>query len=375
MLVRVESRVEESVRVAQVRGLFDLPEERYARRQWEADLPLDARPWSIGLVAGASGSGKSTVARALFPPPGCLWPEALPAWDGRRAVVDGFPAALEVRDVAALLGAVGLSSPPAWLLPYQSLSTGQRFRADLARLLGSAAPGQVCVFDEYTSVVDRTVARVASAAVAKAVRKRGLRFVAVTCHDDVLEWLQPDWVYRPGDGSFARRSVQPRPRVDLRVFRTVAKAWRLFRDHHYLSHSLSQGAVCFGCEVRLNPDEPWRPAGFSAWVNHLTALGGKREHRTVVLPDFQGIGLGMALSAYCASVWTGLGFRAVSTTTHPAFRAARARSADWEMTRAPALAAGRGATARGHAATRLTSGWRYVGPALDAGAAKLLLGV
>ena len=41
------------------------------------------------------------------------------------------------------------------------------------------------VFDEYTSVVDRTVAQIGTAALAKTVRARGQQFVAVTCHEDV----------------------------------------------------------------------------------------------------------------------------------------------------------------------------------------------
>jgi hypothetical protein len=51
-------------------------------------------------------------------------------------------------------------------------------------------------FDEFTSVVDRNVARIGSAAVAKAIRAGQIRrrFVAVTCHYDVLEWLEPDWM-------------------------------------------------------------------------------------------------------------------------------------------------------------------------------------
>ena len=52
------------------------------------------------------------------------------------------------------------------------------------------------VFDEFTSVVDRNVAKVCSAAIAKGIRRGHIpcRFVAVTCHYDVAEWLEPDWV-------------------------------------------------------------------------------------------------------------------------------------------------------------------------------------
>jgi ABC-type ATPase with predicted acetyltransferase domain len=50
-----------------------------------------------------------------------------------------------------------LNSVPSWYKPYQVLSNGEKFRADLARKLKSNT-----VIDEFTSVVDRTVAKAAS---------------------------------------------------------------------------------------------------------------------------------------------------------------------------------------------------------------------
>jgi hypothetical protein len=102
---------------------------------------------------------------------------------------------------------------------------------------------------------------------------------------------------------------------------------------------------------------------FSAWLHGLTPRGGEREHRTVTLPDYQGVGIGMALSDYCAALWKALGHRATSTTTHPAFIAARRRSPHWRMVRPPSLARrGRGLRGLRHATTRLTAGFEYVGP-------------
>jgi GNAT superfamily N-acetyltransferase len=350
--VVVETPVVESPRVRQVRGLFDLAPSATSRVEWTVRLPLDERPWHIGLITGPSGSGKSTIARHL-------WPKPLGrtlSWPAGAALLDAFPADLGIKEVTALLASVGFSSPPAWLRPYHVLSTGQQFRVTLARLLAECP--ELAVMDEYTSVVDRTVACIGSAAVARTVRARGQRFVAVTCHEDVIPWLQPDWVYRPADGSFEWRWLQPRPRLSLAVRRVPRSAWVLFRPHHYLSHDLAPAAVCFG--AFLEPEG--RPVAFSAWVNRCTRRGGKREHRTVTLPDFQGIGIGHALSSFCASLWTGLGQRACSTTTHPAFVASRLRSAQWRLVRPPSLAPrGRGR----HATTRLTAGFEYIGPPLE----------
>ena len=117
-VIVVESPVRESPRVQQVRGLFDLAPEVVSRVEWAVELPLDARPWHVGLVTGPSGCGKTTIARRL-------WPDAVRrelAWDPGNAVVDDFPAGLSVKDVAELLSGVGFASPPAWLRPFPSIS-------------------------------------------------------------------------------------------------------------------------------------------------------------------------------------------------------------------------------------------------------------
>lgn len=367
MHIVVESPIVESPRVLQLRGLFDLPSERTSRLEWTAQLPLAERPWQIGLICGPSGCGKSTLARHL-------WPDEYARstrldWPTDRAVVDAFPEELSIHEVTALLAAVGLNSPPAWLRPFPVLSTGQQFRATLARLLAAPA-GQLLVFDEYTSVVDRTVARIGSAAVARAIRARAVRFVAVTCHDDVEDWLQPDWVHHPAEERFSWRCLQPRPRIGLDIQRCSARLWRLFAPHHYLSHSLAPSAVCF--LARWNR----LPVAFSAWLPFVgTGPPARREHRTVTLPDFQGVGIGNALSALIASLWRGLGFRALSTTTHPAMITSRLRSPFWVLRRAPSLASGRDRRLPGlrHATTRLTAGFEYTGPALSGRLARQLL--
>jgi GNAT superfamily N-acetyltransferase len=364
LTITVESPVEDTPRVQQVRGLFDLPADSHSRLTWQVVLPLHERPWHVGLVVGPSGCGKSTIARAL-------WPDALRrssdlSWPSDRSLLDAFPEELPIKDVTALLCAVGFSSPPAWLRPFAVLSTGQQFRAALARLLAEPAPLVVC--DEFTSVVDRTVAQIGSAALAKAVRARRRQFVAVTCHEDVEEWLQPDWTYQPALNLFQWRCLRRRPRIALRVFRCRAAAWKLFAHNHYLTGRLNRSAVCFLAT--------WegRSVAFSAWLPFVgAARPTRREHRTVTLPDYQGAGIGNALSALVAALWAALGYRATSTTTHPAMIRARLASPLWRLRRPPSFAAGHEGRLR-HATTRLTAGFEYVGPPLPVHQARALLG-
>ncbi len=372
MHYQLETPVHPSLRVAHVQSLFDLPVQARRSVAWQLNLPLTERAWSIGLILGPSGSGKSMVARQLFPPgTEHCWLDPVSAWPEQQAVVDGFPVEMSLPQIVHWLGAVGLNTPPAWIRPYATLSTGQRFRVDLARLLAMVErmqPVPIAVVDEFTSVLDRTLAQVASAAIARAVRQRGLRLVAVTGHADVLDWLQPDWVFVPErarlprvaglEPAFAWRCLRPRPSIDLHIVRCAASAWGLFAPHHYLSHAVHPKAVCFmACRGQ-------EPVGFSGWLPHLGRGGGRREHRTVVLPDWQGVGIGMRLSNRIAAMWKGLGQRAVSTTTHPGLIAARQRSADWRLTRAPSLARTHAGERVSHATCRLSAGFVYIGPSL-----------
>ncbi len=189
----------------------------------------------------------------------------------------------------------------------------------------------------------------------------------MTCHEDVEEWLQPDWTYQPALGLLQWRCLRRRPAIALEVFRCRASAWPLFAPHHYLSGHLNWSAACFLATWR------GRPVAFSAWLPFVgVGPPARREHRTVTLPDYQGVGIGNALSALIASLWKAFGYRAGSTTTHPAMIRARRASPLWRMRRAPSFAAGHEGRLR-HAVTRLTAGFEYIGPPLEPHLARALL--
>jgi ABC-type ATPase with predicted acetyltransferase domain len=61
--------------------------------------------------------------------------------------------------------------------------------------LVTEAPNEVVV-DEFTSVIDRQIAKVGALAFGKNWRRnKGKKVVLLSCHYDIIEWLQPDWVY------------------------------------------------------------------------------------------------------------------------------------------------------------------------------------
>ncbi|MBT2234773.1 GNAT family N-acetyltransferase [Nonomuraea sp. NEAU-A123] len=319
--ITVSAPVHKTARVLQLQGLFDVPVEERLSNSWAMDLPIEDRPWSVGMIVGPSGAGKTTIARHL-------WPDHIVSphtWSDDRSLVDDFPVEMSIKDIVALLGAVGLSSPPAWLRPYRTLSNGEGFRASIARAL--AESGDLVVIDEFTSVVDRQVARVASHTIQKTVRRGGRQFVAVTCHYDVLEWLQPDWVLDVSTGSFEWRSVQPRPALQLEIRPVDGQLWSVFARHHYLSTELHRSSKKFAAFI------DGEPVAFLAYrhFQHPATRNLKMEHRLVVLPDYQGLGIGSRFSEWMGQRLYEDGFRYRSVSSHPALIAYRSASPRWRM--------------------------------------------
>ena len=220
--------VYDSFRVQQIAGMFDVSLADKLTETFHAEIPDLSESWRIGLIVGPSGSGKSTIARETFG--SSLY--ANHAWPTDRAVIDCV-GELPTKQIVAMFTAVGFSSPPSWVKPYQVLSRGEQFRCDLVRALAQGVPRAdreeqptvddapaLVAFDEFTSVVDRNVARIGSAAVAKAIRndRINVRFVAITCHYDVIDWLTPDWIVDMSTGSCEWRCLR-RPPIRLELFR------------------------------------------------------------------------------------------------------------------------------------------------------------
>ncbi len=144
--------------------------------------------WQIGVIVGNSGTGKTTIAKELFKD------ELIQGFEYKeKSVIDDMPKNVSINDIEKMFYSVGFGSVPSWLKPYNVLSNGEKMRVDLARAL---LEKDFIVFDEFTSVVDRNVAKVSSLAINKAIRQhKDKKFIAVTCHEDIIEWLQPDWVF------------------------------------------------------------------------------------------------------------------------------------------------------------------------------------
>jgi ABC-type lipoprotein export system ATPase subunit/GNAT superfamily N-acetyltransferase len=343
--------IKETFRSKKIAGMFDVKISNKSERMFSVDHEIDERPWFIGAIVGPSGSGKSTIAKTLF---GKL--NNFVEFPHDECVLDGFPKEYETTSICDILSKVGFSSPPSWLLPYRLLSTGQQFRTQLAHQL---LCNQKIIFDEFTSVVDRNVAAACSNCVGKYVKNNKKQFVAVSCHYDILEWLQPDWIIDMATQSFQWGSVR-RPSLEIKIKTASKTVWPMFENHHYLSGELHPSAKIYTAEWR---DEI---VAFCADLHfpHPKVNDIRRIHRLVTLPDFQGFGFGPILLNEVAKINGKNKKRTCITTGHPHLIKCLDKSILWAMTSKPNASRSRGTkstTGEKGAFGRLTASFEYVG--------------
>lgn len=378
----VTSAVTRSTRARQLEGSFDVPPRDTQRLRWHVELPIETRPWQVGLITGPSGCGKSTLLRRAFGDvPDLAW--------GTTGVVDDFAPTAKIADITAACSAVGFNTIPAWLRPYSVLSTGERFRVELARRLLDSSPDAPILLDEFTSVVDRQVARIGSDAVQRWVRKNDRQLVVATCHPDVEDWLNPDWVCEPIashlDGgitpsTFYWRSLQRRPPVEVEITGATYAAWRLFAPYHYLTAQLNHSARCYMLWASIEGE--MRPAVFAGLLHrpHRAPRDGAvwGISRVVTLPDWQGLGLAFVLMDTLGAAYRAVGNQVHMYPAHPSLIRSFDRSPRWKLVGKPTIKstqAGPNSTTvqKWRPGGRPNAVFRYIGDVMDRDEAKELV--
>lgn len=314
-----ETTAPKSFRVASIIGKFDLQSEKITE-QFKGEINLNT-DWKIGLIVGKSGTGKTTIAKQLFPNSYITSYEYT-----KETILDDMPKECSVDEITKAFNSVGFSSPPSWLKPYSVLSNGQKMRVDLARAI--LEENKMFVFDEFTSVVDRNVAKIGSYAIQKAIRKTNKQFIAVGCHYDVEDWLMPDWVFNTDTMTFQSFEGQKknRPKIKFNIYKAKDKSiWRMFAKHHYLSHSHNNAAHIYLATIN---DEI---AGFLSVLHlpHPHVKNIKKVHRLVILPDYQGAGFGIKFLEEIGKIYKKEKYRYSIVTSAPSLIYALKKSNKW----------------------------------------------
>ena len=358
------TKITEDLYTEYAKRMYDLPPEdeetlviKGINRE---DLPTE---WNIGLVVGPSGSGKSTIAKYQFED----YFDSADIEFSRESLISNFKGICEPEEAGKFLSLCGLSSVPAWLRPYGVLSTGQKARADIAYCLSQH---DKVFIDEFTSTVNREVAKSLSYSVQKIVKKQEKQMVLCSCHYDIVDWLEPDWIYDVQEQKLTinRRSLRriSRPNIELSIEECEYEKWQIFKENHYLTQSLNKAARCFIMK--------WNdfPVGFCGVLPqpHENLINYYRESRLVILPDFQGLGLGTKLSEYVGAILKSQGHNYISITTHPSFVWYRNNSPHWDK-----INEGKSLTQTitektkiiipEHMLQRYTYTHRYIGPVLE----------
>lgn len=360
-----------SYRAARTKSVFNCTDA--ASFDLTADLPLEGKDWQVGVVVGPSGSGKTSIGRALWD--GAPYQASTFDWPEDAPIIDAVAPDGQFDDVTSAFGQVGLGEVRAWLRPYPALSTGQKFRADLARVLAER-PAQV-VIDEFTSVVDRQIAKVGSQAFAKGWRRGPGQAVLLTCHYDILDWVQPDWVFDTGTHEYIWGWHQQRSPVEVEIREGGWELWPMFEPYHYLSMGPAPVSKCYVAFIEGAPVAhlamSTKPMPIKNRAGKLVYTLEARGTRMVVLPEWQGAGLGVRLlNAVCDLNMSGGGVskgRRMTTlfaTSHPQLCAALRRDPKWRQVSSALHGAhnAKGSVMHGYGGHfRAIQGFRYVGPA------------
>jgi energy-coupling factor transporter ATP-binding protein EcfA2 len=156
---------------------------------------LSETDFRLGVVVGSSGSGKTQAIKTINQP------YENHKWSEDKCIADHFS---DVNTAMSCLHGAGLNSIPQWMKPYHLLSNGEQYRADSARILSQIEIGGRCtIIDEFTSVVDRTVARSLCESLNKFLEDNS-RVVVATCHIDVLDWLNADWILNTNERTMSK---------------------------------------------------------------------------------------------------------------------------------------------------------------------------
>lgn len=306
----LQSPVSKSFRSTKAANSLDIDQEKKSVHHFKVKADLES-PYNIGLIVGASGSGKTTLARHIFGDKAFIT-----LLDDTKPVIEQFDAKYSYDECASMLAGVGLTSVPCWIRPAYTLSNGQKARAECALQMAKHGD-EVTIIDEWTSVVDRTIAKVMSHCISKHARKTNKRIILLACHYDIIEWLNPDWIIDCNEQSYTNRRLlwqdfKRTDRIQFDIRETTKSSWNFFSKYHYLSEKLAGG---FNIFYGLYDGD--KQIGFLSFANYVP---WRHKHRPMILhfnrlvihPDYCGFGLGIHFLNKCSQLVKNMPYQVMS---------------------------------------------------------------
>ncbi len=260
----------------------------FTKKICDINIPKD---FSIMYITGESGSGKTSILHEIVksyenePIP---YNKPLSHWlgdsqqDEQRAI--------------NLLSLCGLSDSTMFISEYSYLSDSEKARARIFLELSSNK--DLIVIDEFLSTLDRKTAKSLAYCFQKAVRRLGKKLIAVTAHDDLIEYLKPDVIISgkayPSD--FAVQTVKyndDNPFINKITLKYVDKdAYRKLRlgELHY------KGKYTGGTKEFLFAYYDNEVIGCLVGIYNMSMRGdGRRISRVIVHPSYRSIGVGQLM--------------------------------------------------------------------------------
>ena len=315
-IIKVE--VESSIHTEHVAKIGDFAEDyEVTYPSWEVTLPSE---WSIIAIVGQSGVGKTGLLQKLK-----TYRPTKPVWN-EKPVVEHIHS--KPKMACKWLSCVGFNSMPSWLKKYSVLSMGERYRVTCAWML---ARFHTLYFDEYTSTLDRDTAMSLSNSLHKTIHRENKRMIVATCHKDVLEHLKPCYVIDlDKEQVFDTRGLDRQSTKTLELVKCHRSYWNYFAPHHYLTGDIPQQTKTFLVK--------WKETGkIIGFTSCQTLPSGTMQNayicsRTVCLPQFQGMGMGIKINELLAQYMVGQGKRYFVKTSHPVVGEYHEKSSNWRPT-------------------------------------------
>ncbi len=184
--VNLKSKIFNNYRCKRACDSLDIDIKKKSEHNFKIECDLETN-FNIGLIYGNSGSGKTTLAKKIYGEN--IFDIKL---NEDECIMNQLNEEYNYDECAMILNGIGLNSVPCWVKPLKTLSNGQRARAEAVYLMQSKK--DIVVIDEWTSVVDRTIAKVMSLCLNKYAKKNNKKIIVLSCHKDIIEWLNPDWI-------------------------------------------------------------------------------------------------------------------------------------------------------------------------------------